>query len=87
MGLREDLIQFIQQNLIEEEGGSKIDENESLIDRGLIDSIGLMQLMTHIEESTGVRIPDDMVAPEHFDTVVNIERMVQDLRSKQAPSS
>ena len=75
---REALMKFIQTNLIREQG--TLDPEESLIDRGVIDSIGLMQIMQFLETSEGVRIPDHMVVPDNFQSVVAIENMVKGLR-------
>ena len=80
MSLTQDLIRFIEENLLEDSDGVSIDENELLIDRGIIDSIGLMKIMLFIEDKTGLRVPDDEVMPENFQTVSSIVRMVDLLR-------
>ena len=76
---REELIKYIQTNLLQDSG--TIDPDESLIDRGIVDSIGLMQIMQFVETNEGVRIPDHMVVPENFQSVTAIEHMVEKLRS------
>ena len=76
---REELIKYIQTNLLQDSG--TIDPDESLIDRGIVDSIGLMQIMQFVETNEGVRIPDHMVVPENFQSVTAIEQMVEKLRS------
>jgi aryl carrier protein AsbD len=65
---------------------SSLEENEDLIARGLIDSIALLQIILFIEEQTGIRIPDEEVAPENFQTIGAIERTVERLQA-QSPSS
>ena len=77
--LRNDIIRFIQDNLLH--SNDAIDPEESLIDRGLIDSIGLMQLLGFLESSTGVRVPDRMVTPDNFQSVTAMERMVEQLKA------
>lgn len=77
MSLREDLLEFVEINLLR--GEHKVDPEESLIERGIIDSIGLMQLMTFIEEKAKVRIPDHQVTPENFESVAAMERLVESL--------
>jgi acyl carrier protein len=76
---RDELIKYIQTNLLQD--GGTIDPDESLIDRGIVDSIGLMQIMQFVETNEGVRIPDHMVVPENFQSVTAIEQMVEKLRS------
>ena len=76
---RSRLIRFIEDNLQGSAGGA-IAPDESLIDRGLIDSIGLMRIMQFVETQTGVRIPDHYVTPDNFQSVVAIEEMVEQIR-------
>ncbi|MGQ0715419.1 MAG: acyl carrier protein [Gemmatimonadaceae bacterium] len=81
MSLGPSLVRFISDNLIGDRAPASIDETTPLIDSGIIDSMGLLQIVTFIEERTGVRIPDDAVVPDNFQTVDSMERMVDALRS------
>lgn len=67
---------------LEQKHSTEIDENEPLIDRGVIDSMGLLEILNFIEERTGSRVPDDEVTHENFQTVASIERLVQRLASQ-----
>ena len=40
-----------------------------------------MQIMQFVESNAGVRIPDHMVLPENFQSIVAIEQMVEKLRA------
>ena len=80
MELRTDLLHFVKESLLR--GEEDIGPEDSLIERGVIDSIGLMQLMTFIEERTGTRIPDRYVTPDNFDSVVAMEQLLQELKSR-----
>lgn len=84
MPLKDDLVRFIQQTLVADGGGEAITESTPLIDRGIIDSMGLLQIVMFVEEQTGVRIPDDEVLPDHFQTVGDIEALVQRLKAKRS---
>ncbi|MGI9628378.1 MAG: phosphopantetheine-binding protein [Longimicrobiales bacterium] len=75
---QESLITFVQDSLLR--GNETIDAEESLIDRGLVDSIGLMQLMGFIEENAGVRIPDHLITPDNFQSVTAMMTLVEDLK-------
>ncbi len=84
MPLKDDLVRFIQQTLVADGGSEVITESTPLIDRGIIDSMGLLQIVMFVEEQTGVRIPDDEVLPDHFQTVGDIEALVQRLKAKRS---
>jgi len=80
MDLRSDLLQFVKESLLR--GEEEVGPEDSLIDRGIIDSIGLMQLMAFIEERTSTRIPDHYITPDNFQSVVAIEEMLSGLRDR-----
>jgi acyl carrier protein len=82
MSLKDDLLKFVREDLVGSNDPNAIDENEPLIDSGYIDSMGLMQLTTFIEERTGVRIPDDEVVPDNFQTVASIEQLITRLKAR-----
>lgn len=82
MTLGDRLTVFIQQNLVSDESTRPIGQHDSLIDRGVIDSMGLFQLMSFIEQETGIRIPDEEVLPENFETVATMELLVQRLQAR-----
>jgi acyl carrier protein len=84
MTLKQELGNFVRNSLIPG-GAAEIDENEPLIDRGVIDSMGLLQIMTFIEERTGLRVPDDEVTPDNFQTLSSIDRMVTRLKARHSP--
>jgi acyl carrier protein len=80
----QNLLGFIRRDLLNGESDPSLDEHADLIDRGLIDSIGLMRLVTFIEQELGVKVPDDEVVPDNFQTVASMEAMVSRLRSSRA---
>jgi acyl carrier protein len=76
MALKDALVRYIQENLAPD---TAIDDTTALIDKGILDSMGLMQVIMFIEEKTGIRIPDDEVLPDNFQTIGSIESLVDRL--------
>ncbi len=60
-----------------------VNPTDSLTGAGLIDSIGIIQLIDHIDEKYHVDVPLDMVSPENFDTLEGIERTIKTLLSQK----
>lgn len=71
MSLCQDLIGFIR-----ERHGVVVTAEDSLFERGLLDSMSIIELLAFIEERAGVRVPDTAVEPDNFETVQRIERLV-----------
>jgi acyl carrier protein len=64
------------------DGKKEVKENESLTETGVIDSIGLLQLIDHLESSYKIEIPMDLITPENFDTLKGISHSVANLKNK-----
>jgi acyl carrier protein len=47
--------------------------------KGIIDSIGLLELMDYISEKYSFEIPEEMLTPENFDSLQGITNMVNKL--------
>lgn len=72
--------EFIRQELRYDEAGEEGLTNESpLLESGIIDSLGLMELVAFLEEEFGVEIDDADIRVEHFRTVGDIARLVERL--------
>ncbi len=50
------------------------DEGASLFELGVIDSFGLMDAISQLEEAFGVRVPDSDLNPRKFETLAKIEK-------------
>lgn len=81
MSLENALKGFIEDNLIRDKSSGAVALNESLMERGVLDSLGLMNLIAFIEENTGIRIPDAEVMLENFETINAIVTTVDRTRS------
>jgi acyl carrier protein len=44
----------------------------SLIEAGIVDSTGILELIGHLETSYGIKVENDELVPENLDTVANI---------------
>ncbi len=83
MALRDQLTTFITDKLLQNRN-AVLRVDESLLDRGVIDSVGLISLVAFLEQEAGVRIPDDEIVPENFETIESMEAFVQRLRTSRA---
>lgn len=47
----------------------EIGSDESLLDSGLLDSAGLFELVSFLEERFGITIDDEELVPDNFETI------------------
>jgi acyl carrier protein len=69
--------EFLVKDLLYDRGLDSISPDESLLDAGYLDSIGILRIVSFCEERFGVTIPDSEVLPENLGTVRSIARMVE----------
>lgn len=69
---------FIVERLAPATGRTDLDDHDDLIDSGVVDSLGIFQLVAFLEERFGIAIPDSDITPDNFATIARIERLVAD---------
>ena len=69
--------EFIEDNFLFREDRAGIDDGESLIDAGLIDSTGVLELVAFLEGEFSLRMADAEIVPENLDSIRAIVRYVE----------
>ena len=85
MEAAEKIKDFIKQEILFEDTSQSLNEDTPLLN-GVMDSLGLMQLVAFIEEEYDVEIDDADMTAEHFRTVGDIEALVNQKVSEKAAS-
>lgn len=73
------LADYVRTELVEDEG-RELNEETPLLQWGILDSMGIVNLLAFIEEDFGIEVPDDGVRPEHFETLGKLSDMLVGLR-------
>lgn len=68
---------YILENLLFSDNPDELPDEQSLLDRGIIDSTGVLELVLFLEESFGMHVKASEMLPENFDTVMRIVRFVE----------
>lgn len=55
----------------------QIEEDTSFIESGIIDSTGILELITFLEETYKITIKDEEFIPENLDSLKNITRFLE----------
>ncbi|PWH82539.1 phosphopantetheine-containing protein [Algibacter marinivivus] len=70
--MEQTIIKHIEEELASEEIDGGLEATDDLLGGGILDSLGMMKLITFIEETFNIEVaPEDMVI-ENFMTVENI---------------
>jgi acyl carrier protein len=82
MKIESEIQRFIAENFLFSDGAFEYESDTSFLREGIIDSLGVMELVTFVETQYQVRVAPQEVTPENFDSVNNLARYI---RSKQLP--
>jgi acyl carrier protein len=83
MDIKEQVRTFVRSNFYVPDGVPLSDES-SLLEQGIIDSTGVLELVGFIEESFGIAIEDSEMVPQNLDSVAAIAGFVPRKKSSGA---
>lgn len=75
MNVEESIEKFIQDEILM--GTRSVTPQDSLIDQGVLDSLGLLRLIAFLEEQFGIEVEDDEVVPENFQSIDIIKAYIE----------
>ena len=79
MVVREQIRHFIQNSFLVDDFA----DDASFLTTGLIDSLGISQLIAFVESTYAIRVLDADLVPDNFDSVAKLTAYVQRRKSEQ----
>jgi acyl carrier protein len=75
-GIREAVRTFILENFLFGDDDCLRDDI-SLVEEGIVDSTGVLELVTFVEEKFAIVVQDDEIIPENFDSILKMENYLE----------
>ena len=69
---KETVQEFIVENFLFGDN-SQLTDDVSFMESGIIDSTGILELITFLEETYEISVEDDELLPENLDSLLNVE--------------
>ena len=69
--------QFIVDNFLFGQEDGALSAQDSLLDKGLIDSTGILELVGFLQSHFGLKIEDEEIIPSNLDSIVKITRFLE----------
>ena len=83
MEVENKLKHFIATELMYADDDDALGSDEPLLGSGIVDSLGIMRLVSYIEEEFGVVVPEEELVPEHFQTIGRLAAFVERLQAAE----
>ncbi len=72
---------YVARNLLFSDNRFGYDDDASFLQEGIVDSVGVLELVLFVEETFGVEVNDQEIIPDNFDSV---DKLAGYIRSKTA---
>ncbi len=82
--VKERLRDYIGENFLPQSGLEGFADSDSFLEKGIIDSTGILELLEYIEEQFLISVDDDEVIPANLDSLDNLTRFIQEKLSHVA---
>jgi len=77
MSSKSEIKQFILGNYLFTNDESALADDDSLLQKGIVDSTGMLELIMHLEEKYGIKVAEDEMVPGNLDSVVKITAFLE----------
>ncbi len=68
---------FVNENFLFGNTNVTFTNNDSFIENGIIDSTGVLELVSFVEEKFNFRIKDEEIIPDNLDSIKNLTTFIQ----------
>ncbi len=80
MSIRQALRTYILENCLFTDDGAKLNDADSFLETGILDSTGILEIILFVEDSFGIEVHDNEMEPVNLDSidrlVVYVERKI-----------
>lgn len=72
MSIEKKVRDYILDNYLFTDDQSALNSGESFLDKGIIDSTGILEVISFLESEFGIKVGDEDITPQNLDSVNNI---------------
>ena len=76
MDINDTVRRFIEKNFFVPDG-SLLADDDPLLEHGVVDSTGVLEIIRFVEETYGIQLEDDEIVPENLGSIARIAQFVE----------
>jgi acyl carrier protein len=77
MEIREQIRKYIAETFLFSDNGFNLSDDVSFLDEGVMDSMGVLELIMFAEETFSISVEDNEIKPDNFDSVNKLYDYIQ----------
>jgi len=74
---RESIRRFIVDTFLFGEGDDTLADDDSLMEKGIVDSTGVLQIVAFLDEQLGVQVEDAELVADNFDSISKLTSFLE----------
>ena len=82
--IRDDIISYVLENHLSEFDRHSLPRDQSLVEIGVIDSYGVVELISFLEEKWAIQIDDDEITKQNLGSIDRMARFILNKRAGRA---
>jgi acyl carrier protein len=63
---------FIVENFLFGDTANPLNDEDSFLENGIIDSTGVLELVSHLEETFKIKVEDEELIPDNLDSIAKV---------------
>lgn len=75
--IEETIRAYIAENILFSDNGYTHSDETSFLEEGIVDSMGIMELVMFVDEGFGITVEDEEVIPDNFDSVSRLAAYIR----------
>lgn len=74
--VKKQLRDYIVENFLFGDTDTKFEDSDSFMELGILDSTGILEVISYLEENFSIKVEDDELLPENLDSIDNIANFI-----------
>ena len=75
--ITQDIKEFVVSNFLYGQDGQNLALDQSFLENGIIDSTGVLELVSFLEQTYGIKVRDEELVPDNLDSLQKVAAFVQ----------
>jgi len=75
--IKKTIRQYIVENFLFGDTSVTFTDQESFMEKGILDSTGILDIILFIERTYNIKIEDDEITPDNLDSLTNMDTFIQ----------
>lgn len=68
---------YISENILFSSNGYPYADDASFLEEGIVDSMGIMELVAFVDDNFGIEVEDEELVPDNFDSISRLASYIR----------